>query len=532
MNKNTNKTSSFAKKRKFKHGSYAIALTAAFVAVVILLNIGATLLSSKVNLSVDLTANKDFSVSEENKDYIKNVERNVNIVVCCDRDTYVSSYYQVLMGYNYVDSAYMSSGGSGTDLVDYFNQNTKLLDEYSKLNSKITVEYADPQDPEFNKYTNKYQNAKLSTGDILIESEFELNGEKISRHKILDTDDIFTVDSTTYASYGVNLIMSNRIETAVTSAIYAVTADTSFKVALITANGGVQIDNLQSLMEMNNYEFTVVDSLLGYTIPKDTDLVIISAPKQDYSGDELEILDDYLHIDDDDDRSLMFIGNAQSSNLPNINEFVAEWGFEITPDNTLYETNSSNAYYSNLNFGYKLAADNGVIDKLSEQNYTYLATSNIPVKLKEVQTLSVKSLLEIPETVVACPLDADANWDPSSSELKGPFVGLGLSKLSQYDSTNTLHTAAFIMLNSVDFINTMFNSYAEIGNLDAVIKTIDSVVGREDVGISFDARTFETASFTAPSNSSTLAMQIVFIFVIPAAILACGIVVWIRRRRA
>ncbi len=529
---NANKTSSFAKKRKFKHGSYAIALTVAFVVIIILLNIGATLLASKVNLSVDLTANKDFSVSDENKDYIVKVERPVNIVVCCDKDTYINSYYQNLANEYIWDTKLVQTQGSDTDLIAYFNQNVRLLDEYTKLNSKITVEYADPQDPEFNKYTNKYPNDKLAVGDIIVESEFELNGAKVAHHKILDTEDIFSIDSTTYASAGLNVITANRIETALTSAIYAVTADTSFKVVLLTANEGKAIGNLQSKMEMNNYEFTVVDSLLDYSIPKDTDLVIISAPKHDYSGDELKVIDDYLHIDDDDSRALMYIGNADNSNLPNLNEFINEWGYVVTPDNTVVETDNSNAYYSSFNIGYKATEENGVIDKLSEKNYMYLATLNTPVKPRDISGRSVNILLEIPDTAVARPNDAANDWDPAKAELKGSFVGLGLTTLSQYNDDNELRSASFIMLNSVDFISTMFNSYAEVGNIDVLMTTIDHVVGREDIGISFDTRTFETASFTAPSNSASIAMRIIFIGIIPLSILACGIIIWIRRRRS
>lgn len=525
------KSSSFAKKRKFKHGSYAIALTAAFVIVIILLNIGATIIADKVSFSIDLTANKDFSISEENKEYIKKVECDVNIVVCCDEDTYTSTYYGNLLGNNYVDSKYISSNGNSTDLIDYFNQNTKLLDEYTKLNGRISVKYADPQDPEFNQYTSKYPNAGLKTGNIIVESSFTVDGEKVERFQVLDTEDTFTVDSTTYASYGISLITANRIETAVTSAIYSVTSDSSFKVALITANGGKQIDNLQSVMEMNNYEFTVVDSLLGYEIPKDTDLVIISAPNMDYSEQELKIIDSYLNIDEGDSRALMYIGNADRSNLPNLNEFVDEWGYVVTPDHTVVETNNSNAYYSSYNLGLKMKEDNGYIDELDEKNYMFISNLNTPIKSKELSNRTVTTVLEIPETAVARPNDADDSWTSGSAQ-KGPYVGLGVTKAAQYDSNNNLVSASFIMLNSSDFITSMFNSYAEVGNIDAILTTIDNVVGREDAGISFDSRTFKTTSFSTPSNEATIIVRIIFIGIIPAAILICGIVVWIRRRRS
>ena len=526
------KKSTFAQKRKFKHGSYAVVLTVAFIVVVILLNIGATVLASKVSFSIDLTANNDYTVSDENKEYIKKIDRDVTITVCCDKDTYTSSYYGNLLGSNYCDSKYLQSSGSSTNLINYFVQNARLLEEYTKLNSHIKLVYADPQEPEFNQYTSKYPNANLKIGNIIVESSFEHNGEQVQRYRVLDTDDTFTVDTATYASYGISLITNNRIETAVTSAIYSVTSDTSFKVALITANGGTEIGNLQSVMEMNNYEFTVIDSLIGTSISDDTDLVIISRPTMDYSAEELEIIDDYLNIDDGDNRALMYIGSADQSDLPNINEFVDEWGFTVTPNHLVYETNNGNAYYSYTNIGMSMTEDNGYIDSLDANNYKYISNLNTPVVAKSLSNRTVTTLLEISGTAVARPNDADENWSASDAELKGPFVGLGVTKLSQYDSNNNLITASFIMLNSSDFITSSFNNYAEVGNISALLKTIDTIVGREDAGISFDNRTIETTTFTAPSKGTVIVMLIIFIGVLPAAILACGIVIWVRRRRS
>ncbi len=527
MNKNSNNTSSFAKKRKFKHGSYAIALTVAFVVVVILLNIGATVIANKVSLAVDLTPNKDFSVSEENKEYIKKVERDVNIVVCCDRETYISSYYTYVLGSGYYDYTYLMSSGQSTELPDYFNQNAKLLEEYAKLNSNITVEFADPQKPEFSKYTSKYSD--LKTGDIIVEAAFSLNGETVSHHKILDTEDIFSIDSETY---GYPIITASRIETAVTSAVYAVTSDTSFKVVHITANGGQPIKNLQNMMEMNNYEFTEVKNLIGYELPDDADLVIISAPDKDYAEEELKILDGYLHIDDDDSRALMYIGGNSNNDLPNLNEFISEWGFDILPNNVAIETDTSNYKGMPYNLVYKMASENGYTDKLAEKNYTYIASYNNVVQLKTVQNRTTTALFEIADSAVALPYDANEDWQPENAEVKGPFVGVGVTTLSQYDDNNDLHTATFMMVNSIDFITTMYNSYSDVGNIDALMTAIDKIVGREDVGISFDTRTFETTTFTAPDESSVIIMRIIFIGVIPLAVLAFGIVVWVRRRRS
>ena len=287
----TRKKLSYANKRRFKHGGLAVAFTAAFVAVVIMFNIGATILAQNVNLTVDLTANKDFSVSEENAEAVKKLDRKVNIVVCCDKATYKDTLYQYAYSAGYMDSS--SSGYA--DLQQYFNQNVYLLGEYEKLNKNISVEFIDTSTPEFTKYTSRYPDASLGMGNILVESTFELDGEEVNRYRVLTVGDLFSVDTETssqYSSYmgqNVYVVNGNNIETALTSALYTVTADRSYTVAVITANGGQEVTALQSYMQMNNYEFTVIDSLVTGEIPENADVVIISQPTHDYSEEELDM---------------------------------------------------------------------------------------------------------------------------------------------------------------------------------------------------------------------------------------------------
>ncbi len=518
---------SYASKRRFKHGGLAIAFTAAFIAVVIMFNIGATILAKNVSLTIDLTANKDFSISEENKEYVKKIDREVNIVVCCDKDTYENSLAEMLYNSGYYDTS--SSGYSYTQ--QYFTQNVYLLEEYSKLNKKIDVEFIDPQTPEFAKYTSNYPNAGLTTGKILIESTFKLNGEEVKRHRVLSVFDTFSIDST-YASQGYYSITGNDIETILTSAIYNVTSDRSYSVAVVTANGGAAITPLQSYLEMNNYEFTTVDSLVTGKIPEKADVVIISQPTLDYSEEELEMLDEYLTLSSEMDKVLMYIGSANQGNLPNLNEFLSEWGFLVTPSHSVQETSEDKCIYYPTNVLMNVVAENGFSDEISRSDYSYIANLALPVTKKSLSDRTVTTVLEISDTAVAVPNDADENFSVEDAEVKGPFVGLGVSQHQKYDENNDLMTSSVIMLSASDLINSSFNSFAEVGNIEMMGVVLDDVIGKKSIGFSFDIRTFETELFTPPDKAGVNLMSIFVGWLPPILLLAIGVVVYIRRRRS
>jgi len=530
--KKPRKKLSYASKRRFKHGGLALAFTAAFVAVVVMLNIGATILAQNVNLTVDLTANKDFSISEENKEAIKKVERKVNIVVCSDKDTYQNDLYQ----YAY-SAGYLDSNGSYSELQQYFNQNVYLLEEYEKLNKNITVEFIDPQTPEFSKYTSRYPDASLGMGNILVESNFTLKGEEVNRYRVMTIADIFSIDSemssqyTSYTGQTVYVVNGNDIETALTSAIYTVTADRSYSVALVTANGGSEITPLQSYMEMNNYEFTVVDSLVTGKLPENADVVILSQPTHDYSAEELDMLDEYLTLDAKQKKTLMYIGSSTQPELTNLNELLSEWGFSVVPEHTVYETESGKYSYYPTNVMMSVVEENGFSDDISRDDYLYVANKAVPVVAKTPNDRTLTTILEISSSAAAVPNDAGEDYTLDDVEIKGAFVGLGVSQQKKYDSDNNMMTSSVIMLSAGDLITSSYNSFAEVGNIEMLGVVIDKVIGKTSVGISFDTRTFEEDTFVAPEASAANLMNIVVVWLPVVVVLAVGIFVFIRRRR-
>ncbi|MBQ1283813.1 MAG: Gldg family protein [Clostridia bacterium] len=524
------KATKFKRGKKRKHSAYALVLTAVFVGVVIGLNVAASALSEAYPLTLDLTTNKDYSISEENLKYIEKINRDVTITVCADKEEYSDGTYANLI---------TSNGVFDTSSGVFFTQTEKLLKEYEMRNKHISLQYVDPQSTDFTKYSSKYPSEDFTTGDILIECEFELDGKKIEHYRHLDAFDLYKIESTQenqkyykiyYSGYSYVLSSSN-IETAITSSIYAVTSDKTLQVALITANGGKTVDALQALMQTNNYTFFEIDNLVTKNIPQDTDLVIIAAPTMDYSESELKKLDDFLDLDGKLGKNIIYIPDASQGNkVPNLTAFIGEWGFKIN-SGYAFATDDSTYYYSpNMLYG-TADAESKYLDMLGDEDYIYLCEqyTAVNVAFKEQEKRQTEVLVSLPESAVCVPIDADNDWKIEDADVKGPFVALGISHQVGYDEDYNESYSNVMVVGGMNFIESGFNSQSSVGNLKAILAAVNYMFDVKGDGISFDSRTLSSSTFETTGKVSTF-MYVLFVAIIPIAIIVTCIVVYIRRK--
>ena len=165
----------------FKRGGYSIAITAAVLAGVIIVNVLLTALSNRFVLEFDMSSDKINSISEENVEYIKNLDSEVNVIMCAKADEYTGSYM----------SYYAQQYGITEDYTEYYKQTISLMDKYNNYNNKIKITYMDTQDSSFSEITAKYTNETLNYGDIIVTAN--TNGNE--RYKIVGFKDIYSIST-------------------------------------------------------------------------------------------------------------------------------------------------------------------------------------------------------------------------------------------------------------------------------------------------------------------------------------------------
>ena len=90
-------------------------------------------------------------------------------------------------------------------------------------------------------------------------------------------------------------------------------------------------------------------------------------------------------------------------------------------------------------------------------------------------------------------------------------------------------TAQLILYSSEMLFTDAANQYTMDNNLRLFTNAVSAMTGEEE-SVSIPAKSFETAYVTVPA-ASAVRLGILLMGVVPAALLAAGIIIWIRRKR-
>ena len=141
-------------------------------------------------------------------------------------------------------------------------------------------------------------------------------------------------------------------------------------------------------------------------------------------------------------------------------------------------------------------------------------------------------MLTTSDTTVIRPSGVDDDWtadDAVTNEAK--YSASILSTYSQEDSSTGNAVSSYVFaIASADFINSDYMSSSATGNEDFMLNVTNTIANRETETYTVSTKVIDTASFTANATSST-AVMIVCVFVIPAILIFLGIFVYIRRKR-
>ncbi len=501
----------------FKRGSMSVAITAIFLACLIILNVLVSALSSRIDLTFDMTTQKVNTISKENEKFIKDIEDKVEITVFATEDNYVEyiSYY--------AESYYQTTANA-----DYFEQTLSLIKKYEDYNKNIDVKFVDPQSTEFTAYSSNYSTIDFIPGDIFVVGT--KNGSE--RQKKIGFADIYQLgqDSSyaAYGGYGSYTINGNNIETALTSAIAYVTSNEIKKAAFIT---GHSIKNYTSkyaeLLEDNNYDVDVISDQIIKSISSEYDVVIIMAPSIDFLSEELDALSAFLDNDGKLGKGLMFFGDASYPMLPNFSEFLVEWGIEIN-DGILFETNADNRSTEDpcTMILYAMVTD------LTNNMGGCIAGYNIPMKSVEPSddSIMVTEYMMTSETVVVAPVGVAKDWTDYTDSDKGQFAGVLESK-KLGENENSSYVMAF---SSVEYIQSeQWAESSRLSNKDITLSCTNIAANVSEETKSFVTKTISDESFTdSVTAGSVKTIRFIFMIALPIVMIVIGIYIYIRRRNA
>ncbi len=493
--KETSKLVQKIKKKWLINGTKTLILVLLIIAVFIAINVW---IQSLDLTPIDLTEEKLYTLTDESKEKVKDIDKDVNIY--------------------FVENSNDDS-------------NLSLAKQYKNVNERITAEAVNAGNrPDL---AEKYGIETDSSG-IIVEC-----GE---HSKVLTEDELYTYDNSSYEQISI-------AEEKLTSAILSVTADEIPKVYFLEGYSDFSLNKnmyyLSIYLQNEIMEVNTLNILSTGNIPDDCDTLVITSPTKDFDDIATTAITDYINKGG----NILWLNAAMATSidLPNVNKILSLYGVNPLEVGIIRETDTSKMISGSPdliipNLGYSeitedLYSEGLILANPTKININEDALSELNVEETDILTTSEDSYFRNNFN--------NSSDSPAEGEETASFVvGAQLEKTIQEETTAEEGTettegtpeikSTLIIYGENSFISdytlTQNSQYPLVElayNKDLVLNSLAYLTDREQ---DITARkTTSTVTYTATEQQDTIVR--IIILVVPVFIILLGLIVWQKRRR-
>lgn len=452
--------------------------------------IGINVIIQKLDLQdIDVTQNKLFTLSENSKKQVQNIEKEVKI--------------------------YLIGFGGETSLSD-------LTKQYTDANEKIKTEIIE------NIETRADLKSKYNITDenqiIIIETD--------ENSKILLADELYTYDYTTYQQIDIS-------EEKLTNAIADLTKTTRPKIYFLTGHNEYSLSTELTMLnayltnEINDVES--LDLLVSGKVPEDASLVVIGSPAKDFMDQEVEILTNYIN----QGGKILWMNDPlfTEETFPNMQKILDQFGASFQDGIILEQDETKMALQSPNYIIPSIATTNATKDIATDGGILFVNASKINIvddeKLQEL-SVTAQSILTSSKTSLFRREVNNISSLKIGTDEEGSFIlGAKLTKTISKGEEDSKQATLYVISNNffvsdyqVTIGGSQVSPIAFYNNKDYILNTIAELTENEDV-ISIRKDT-GVVTYTATQAQDNMIKIVITVF--PAVIIIIGIIVWIIRK--
>lgn len=463
--------------KSFRMGAYSIGMIVAAVALVAVVNVIVS--KMPVNLtSIDLTSEKIYSITDQTKEFVKNMEEDVTIYVMVKEEA-----EDVTLG--------------------------QTLERYEALSDYIKVEYVDPTiNPEFH---TQYTDGTVNTNSLIVVSS--------KRSKVIDAADIYesTMDYNTYSSYTTGYDGEGQI----TSALAYVTSDSMPKIYITEGHGEYTLSStFSAALEKENVDYETINLMDYEEIPEDTAGLLINAPVKDFNTDDTEKVIKFL----ENGGNVIIITGYTNENRSNFNKILDYMGIGIA-DGLVVEQSKDHYYQSPFFILPEISSDT-YTRGIYNQYYIFAPyAQGIMVPDEGTEGIEYTTFLSTSDSAFSkVSIENTEDYSKADGDLDGPF-GIGVKATKELENG-----AASMVVISCEHVFTDSADQMVSGANQMLFSNIISGFADHEVSVSVPVKNYNATTLIIP-ESSIAAIGIVTTFVLPVGCLITGFIIWFRRRK-
>ena len=510
--------------KKLKHGMMSTILTIVFVAVVVLVNVVATVIFDRYPVTIDLTKDKIYSISDESEEYVKKIDTDVLITVFAEEEAFKFNTYT--------------------------RQADEVMKKYCKYNNKIKYRYVDiDSNPDIVK---DYTSDSINDYDIIVETnptkEIKRT-RKITLVDLVNFEDDFVetlsnygimIDNVTAQSgnalnalnslsqlaqqiaYTGNIISGSNADQAFTSALMTVTDPNPITVTFLTGRNEVdELAYFKTLLTANGYTVNTVD-ITSDDIPEDTTVAVVPAPQTDYLPDDVKKLDNFLDNNGKLGKQLLYIASAQQQDTPNLDEFLKDYGLQVGKG-IICESNSSN-YYNQPYLTIATDLSENFMQDVATNDPQLIIQTCRPVKQLFDEKNKIKTEGYVKSTSDAYLMDPQSQKTTEKGQQNYMAVS---SRVTYLDGNDAVYSNVIAAGTEFIFRDDVL-PYTQYQNREYVLSLLNGITHKTD-GIVIEPKTIDANVYDITASQQSV-LKWTFILIVPVIVLAIGLVIWLRRK--
>jgi ABC-type uncharacterized transport system involved in gliding motility auxiliary subunit len=452
------------KARQTKYAAYATAYILIVIAGIVVANV----LADRYNKSVDTTANKQYSLSDQTKKIVKDLKQNATIT--------------------------------------YFNQSTRfhdgkdLLDEYAGLSPKVKVVYVDPdKDPQVAREAGvrNFDTAIVQIGDRKEDAK-SMTEEGITGAIIRD--------------------LKNTTRT-----VCFVSGSGEHQIDDSSRDG---LSQFKELLGKDDYETKTIDLLQTAAVPKDCTTLVVAGPGRNYEQPEVDAIKKYV---EDGGRAFFMLdpplqsGRSGIADNDALTSMLQGWGVTMKKDLIL----DLNPIGQLAGLGPQVAlvtsyGSQPIVDDMRGTATGFPLSRSMDIK--NTDKTSVQKLFDSSSTSLATTnLSSPTVKVNDPNNIKGPLT---IAAAGTYNTGKENSQGRFVVVGSSLWAANQFINFN--GNNDLALNAVNWLSSDEDL-ISIRPKKPEDRRITM--TKSQLAMvRATSQFGLPLVVVVAGIFVWWKRR--
>ncbi len=467
--------------KNFSFGAYSTGTIAVATAIVVVLNI----IIGEMPLSwtaIDMTSQKLYSLTDQSKEYVRNIQEDVTIYVIVNEDSADTTLKQTLQ-------------------------------RYDDLSEHITVEYVDPTvNPVFH---TQYTDNNISMNSLIVVSD--------KRNKVIDYNYIY--ESTSEFDYSTYSYTSSTTgydgEGQITSALDYVLSDDMPKMYITEGHNELSLSSsFTSALSKENVEYETINLMDYDAIPEDAACLFINAAVTDFSTDDRDKVIAYLEAGG----KVVLVTGYTDQELSNIDAIAEYMGMKIV-DGLVVEQNAENYYRSPY---YILPVQEADTYTAGIYNKTYLFApyvQGIQIVDEEAEGMTYSTFLSTSDSAFAKQsLDNFEDYTKGENDIDGPF-GIGVEAVKTLEEGE----ATLVLYGCEQIFTDDANAMVSGANLTLFTNTISGFVDHE-TSVSIPVKSYEVSMLTI-TQSDIVMLAVITTVILPLGLLITGFVIWFRRRK-